>query len=89
LGLTNGIGIEAFSGETKLIKAFKNLEFSSRRSAGSALRTLHWSLATGVDELGNILGAPGKFPHLKELVVSADGTNKNFNVGLVCIDTSR
>jgi hypothetical protein len=78
LGLKEGAGTQHPEQKTKnLIQAFKNL--SSRRSAGSALRTLHWSLATGVDELGKILG---KFRHLKELIVSTDGTNNNFNVGL-------
>ncbi|KAJ7935245.1 hypothetical protein B0H13DRAFT_2473257 [Mycena leptocephala] len=68
LGLKERAGTQHPEQKTKnLIKAFKNLELSSRRSAGSALRTLHWSLATGVDELGKILG---KFRHLKELVVS-------------------
>ncbi|KAJ6554589.1 hypothetical protein B0H19DRAFT_1154165 [Mycena capillaripes] len=75
LGLTDGVDAQAFKGKTKsLTKALKNLEF-----AFLGLRVLHWSLTAGVDELGKILGAPGKFPQLKELAVSCDGSNNNFN----------
>jgi hypothetical protein len=89
LGLTDGIAIKTFSGETKLIKALENLHNMSRCTMGSAIRALHWSLETGVDELGKILGVPGRYPHLKELVVSVNGTNKNFNVSPVCIYASK
>ncbi|KAJ6590035.1 hypothetical protein DFH09DRAFT_1307489 [Mycena vulgaris] len=46
---------------------------------GSALRVLHWNLEASIDELGKILGAPGKFPNIKELIVSCKGFNTNFN----------
>ncbi|KAJ7188815.1 hypothetical protein C8R46DRAFT_30607 [Mycena filopes] len=46
---------------------------------GSVLRALHWHLAAGLDDLGRILGVPGRFPNLNELVVSTSGTNNNFN----------
>ncbi|KAJ6590063.1 hypothetical protein DFH09DRAFT_1359079 [Mycena vulgaris] len=46
---------------------------------GSALRVLHWNLQASIDELGKILGAPGKFPNTKELIVSSKGFNSNFN----------
>ncbi|KAJ7655685.1 hypothetical protein DFH06DRAFT_1200721 [Mycena polygramma] len=78
LGLKDGVGTEKFKGKSKsLVKAFKSLELTALSPRG--LRVLHWSLAVGVDELGKVLGAPGKFPHLKELMVSSDGTNKNYN----------
>ncbi|KAJ6491710.1 hypothetical protein C8R47DRAFT_1070718 [Mycena vitilis] len=78
LGLKDGVGPAKFKGKPKLlVKAFKSLELTALSPRG--LRVLHWSLAVGVDELGKVLGAPGKFPHLRELVVSSDGTNKNFN----------
>ncbi|KAJ6589992.1 hypothetical protein DFH09DRAFT_1140602 [Mycena vulgaris] len=51
----------------------------SERTPGSLLRALHWNLAAGLDELGRILGAAGKFPNLKELIVTSNGTNRNFN----------
>ncbi|KAJ7270106.1 hypothetical protein B0H12DRAFT_1094572 [Mycena haematopus] len=54
-------------------KALKRLHFAE------GLRALHWTLASGVDELGKIFGAPGRFPHLKELAVSCKGTNNNFH----------
>ncbi|KAJ6593399.1 hypothetical protein B0H19DRAFT_1246176 [Mycena capillaripes] len=80
LGLTStdGAGTRVFLGETRLlIKALKNLELTPLSTSG--LRALHWSLGAGVDELGRILGAPGNFPHLRELIVSSDGSNHNFN----------
>jgi hypothetical protein len=89
LGLTDGIGTETFRGETRLIEALGNLYTMSQCTTGSAIRALHWSLETGVDELEKILGVPGRYPHLKELVVSVHGTNNNFDVGLVSIDASR
>ncbi|KAJ7736929.1 hypothetical protein B0H16DRAFT_1573139 [Mycena metata] len=46
---------------------------------GSVLRVLHWDLAAGLDDLGRIMGVPGRFPNLRELVVSTTGTNNNFN----------
>ncbi|KAJ7234406.1 hypothetical protein C8J57DRAFT_156747 [Mycena rebaudengoi] len=46
---------------------------------GSALRVLHWDTCVGIERLGTILGAPGKFPNLKELMVTSRGTNTNFN----------
>ncbi|KAJ7188784.1 hypothetical protein C8R46DRAFT_1341455 [Mycena filopes] len=46
---------------------------------GSSLRALHWHLAAGLDDLGRIVGVPGRFPNLKELVISTTGTNNNFN----------
>ncbi|KAJ6590033.1 hypothetical protein DFH09DRAFT_220963 [Mycena vulgaris] len=46
---------------------------------GSALRVLHWNLDASIDELGKILGTPGKFPNIKELIVSCKGFNTNFN----------
>ncbi|KAJ7125238.1 hypothetical protein C8R44DRAFT_135006 [Mycena epipterygia] len=49
------------------------------RTRGSALRVLEWDLEAGLDELGKILGALGNFPNLKELNVSSNGTNNNFN----------
>ncbi|KAJ7747719.1 hypothetical protein B0H16DRAFT_1554315 [Mycena metata] len=45
----------------------------------SVLRVLHWDLAAGLDDLGRIMGVPGRFPNLRELVVSTTGTNNNFN----------
>ncbi|KAJ6593351.1 hypothetical protein B0H19DRAFT_1224894 [Mycena capillaripes] len=85
LGLTDGVDAQAFKETKSLIKALKNLE-----STSLGLRVLHWSLAAGVDELGKILGAPGKFPQLKELFVSCDGSNNNFNVSLsITIHASR
>lgn len=51
-------------------------------TSGSALRVLHWNLEAGLDDLGQILGVPGHFPHLRELVVSSNGNNNNFNVSL-------
>jgi hypothetical protein len=47
---------------------------------GSALRVLHWDTCVGIERLGTILGAPGKFPNLKELMVTSRGTNTKFNV---------
>ncbi|KAJ7496741.1 hypothetical protein FB451DRAFT_1208649 [Mycena latifolia] len=60
------------------INGLKNLSALSP-TRQSALRILHWHLAAGVDELGKILGAPGNFSNIKELVVSANGFNNNFN----------
>jgi hypothetical protein len=52
----------------------------------SLLRVLHWGLLAGVDELGRILSSPGMFPHLRELIVTSKGANKNFNVSpMLCI----
>ncbi|KAJ7125225.1 hypothetical protein C8R44DRAFT_914994 [Mycena epipterygia] len=48
--------------------------------SGSALRVLHWNLEAGLDDLGHILGVPGHFPNLRELVVSSNGKNNNFNI---------
>ncbi|KAJ7503072.1 hypothetical protein B0H11DRAFT_1987691 [Mycena galericulata] len=49
------------------------------RPNGSALRVLDWRVAAGLDELGKILGAPGQFSNLRELLVTSNGTNNNFN----------
>ncbi|KAJ7503073.1 hypothetical protein B0H11DRAFT_1987692 [Mycena galericulata] len=49
---------------------------------GSAVRALHWDMAAGLDELGRILGAPGQFPNLTELIVKSYATNTNFNVSI-------
>ncbi|KAJ7032759.1 hypothetical protein C8F04DRAFT_1106452, partial [Mycena alexandri] len=46
---------------------------------GSVLRALHWDLPAGLDDLGRIMGVPGRFPNLRELAVSTTGTNNNFN----------
>ncbi|KAJ7032769.1 hypothetical protein C8F04DRAFT_646078 [Mycena alexandri] len=46
---------------------------------GSVLRVLHWDLPAGLDDLGRIMGVPGRFPNLRELAVSTTGTNNNFN----------
>ncbi|KAJ7655689.1 hypothetical protein DFH06DRAFT_1132775 [Mycena polygramma] len=74
LGLKDGVGSQSFKGESEsLLTALKNLELSCVPTKG--LCVLHWSLAAGV----------GKFPHLKELVVSCDGTNKNFDTKFVHI----
>ncbi|KAJ6593361.1 hypothetical protein B0H19DRAFT_1365470 [Mycena capillaripes] len=51
---------------------------AAQRSRGSALRSLHWNLMAGLDELGGILGASGYFPNLRELMVSCNGTT-NFS----------
>ncbi|KAJ7876047.1 hypothetical protein B0H14DRAFT_3436718 [Mycena olivaceomarginata] len=74
--LVEGTADQTFRDKPKLLKTLSQLE-------AAQVRTLHWSLAAGVDDLVRILGAPGRFPHLKELVVSCDGTNKNFNFVLV------
>jgi hypothetical protein len=79
--LVEGAADQTFRDKPKLLKTLSQLE-------AAQIRTLHWSLAAGVDDLVRILGAPGRFPHLKELVVSCDGTNKNFNVRLRRVDTS-
>ncbi|KAJ7350671.1 hypothetical protein DFH08DRAFT_1078827 [Mycena albidolilacea] len=76
LGLVEGAADQTFRDKPKLLKTLSQLE-------AAQVRTLHWSLAAGVDDLVRILGAPGRFPYLKELVVSCDGTNKNFNFVLV------
>ncbi|KAJ7188824.1 hypothetical protein C8R46DRAFT_1243968 [Mycena filopes] len=84
LGLTHhhrwtipGIPFVAFQ-EKILTKALRNLDLMSPPVIGSNLHVLHWTLPFAVDELGGILGGPGKFPHLKELKVSS-WTLKNFN----------
>ncbi|KAJ7032790.1 hypothetical protein C8F04DRAFT_646532 [Mycena alexandri] len=47
--------------------------------SGSPLRVLHWNMDAGLDELGQLLGTPEQFPNLRELCVSSNGTNNNFN----------
>ncbi|KAJ7017582.1 hypothetical protein C8F04DRAFT_1405782 [Mycena alexandri] len=51
----------------------------AERTRGSALRSLHWNFAAGVDELGQILNARKHFPNLTELRVTCDQTTTNFN----------
>ncbi|KAJ7655698.1 hypothetical protein DFH06DRAFT_1298530 [Mycena polygramma] len=50
----------------------------SGTAKGSALRVLHWNMATGLEKLGDILGASDNFPNLSELAVSCNNTNSNF-----------
>ncbi|KAJ7829565.1 hypothetical protein B0H14DRAFT_2594022 [Mycena olivaceomarginata] len=76
LGFVEGATDQTFCDKPKLLKTLSQLE-------AAQVHTLHWSLAAGIDDLVPILGTPGKFPHLNELVVSCDGTNKNFNFALV------
>ncbi|KAJ7655699.1 hypothetical protein DFH06DRAFT_1132784 [Mycena polygramma] len=54
----------------------------SEHFTGSALRSLHWNLAAGLDELEQIIGAPGQFPNLKKLVVSCNGQGSDFSLKL-------
>ncbi|KAJ7304676.1 hypothetical protein DFH08DRAFT_985661 [Mycena albidolilacea] len=77
LGLVDGMEDQTFRDKPQLLNALSHLAITQR------LRSLHWSLAAGVDDLGRILGAPERFPHLRELDASCDGTNKNFNFLLV------
>ncbi|KAJ7032760.1 hypothetical protein C8F04DRAFT_1396418 [Mycena alexandri] len=78
LGLIDGDGTDKFKDKAKATRALKNLGFSSPHTKCCVLSVLHWSLEAGVDELGSILGPPGNFPYLKELIVSSHGTNNNF-----------
>ncbi|KAJ7807853.1 hypothetical protein B0H14DRAFT_3763738 [Mycena olivaceomarginata] len=77
LGLVGGAGELVLREKPKLLKTLSQLAIAQR------LRSLRWSLAAGVDDLGRILGTPGRFPHLKELDVSCNGTNNNFNFALI------
>ncbi|KAJ7697780.1 hypothetical protein B0H16DRAFT_818533, partial [Mycena metata] len=79
LGLMDGDGTDKSKDKAKATRALKNLAFGSPHTRGSVLRALHWSLEAGVNELGSVLGPPGNFPHLRELVVSSKGRNNNFN----------
>ncbi|KAJ6533988.1 hypothetical protein DFH09DRAFT_1284268 [Mycena vulgaris] len=86
LGMTNGgprvaqtIDPEIWEASVNALRNLAELTLGER-TRGSALRVLHWHLPAGIDELGKILGFPGHFPNLKELVVFADGTNENFNI---------
>ncbi|KAJ6497518.1 hypothetical protein C8R45DRAFT_129589 [Mycena sanguinolenta] len=73
LGLVDTVGSEIILDSSTISKALKRLHLAE------GLRTLEWTLAAGVDDLGKIFGAPGRFPHLRELVVSCKGKNNNFN----------
>ncbi|KAJ7276942.1 hypothetical protein C8J57DRAFT_1714128 [Mycena rebaudengoi] len=63
------------------VQAFDNLRFLplSNQRGPSVLRVLHWGMAAGIDELERILGSPGNFPHLRELVVTSSRPNHNVN----------
>ncbi|KAK7057672.1 hypothetical protein R3P38DRAFT_2842395 [Favolaschia claudopus] len=73
LGLVDRYGDKASKEKTEIVKALK------QPALANGLRTLHWNLVAGVDELGRIMGVPGAFPNLKELFVSSGGDIKNFN----------
>ncbi|KAJ7188823.1 hypothetical protein C8R46DRAFT_1184134 [Mycena filopes] len=64
---------------TTALKNMCRLIPGAESMSGSLLRVLHWHTVAGLDELGLLLGAPGHFPNLTELVVSTHGRNKNFN----------
>lgn len=72
---------------TDSLKNLYRLAPQDEFTRGSVLRSLHWGLAAGLDELGQILGTQGHFPKLRELSVVSNGTNNNFNVSaiLVCL----
>ncbi|KAF8150466.1 hypothetical protein K438DRAFT_1865451 [Mycena galopus ATCC 62051] len=75
LGIVDDVGPRRMSNSTKMTQTLKSIHIAQD------LRSLYWTLATGVDELGKILGAPGRFPRLCEIMVScraADITNFNF-----------
>ncbi|KAF8150470.1 hypothetical protein K438DRAFT_1943603 [Mycena galopus ATCC 62051] len=73
LGIVDEISHQTLNA-AKVTKALHRLHLAKN------LRALHWTLADGVDELGKIFGAPGRFPCLRELVVSLSGTEiDNFN----------
>jgi hypothetical protein len=55
LGLVDGVADQTFCGKTRILKTLSQLDAAQR------VRTLHWSLAAGVEDLGRILGAPGDF----------------------------
>jgi hypothetical protein len=81
-GLVNDIKAKAKTSADSLRNIYRLIP-DFERSRGSALRSLHWNIAAGLDELGQILGAPGHFPNLRELMVSCNGTNSNFGVSAV------
>jgi hypothetical protein len=76
-----------FKAQTKAATdSLKNLYLliSESEPRGSSLRVLHWNMAAGLNELGQIIGAPGNFPNLRELAVSSDpDTNSNFDVSVI------
>ncbi|KAF7297980.1 hypothetical protein HMN09_01018900 [Mycena chlorophos] len=77
LMLTDGKGKVKWS-SVDGIRTVENLFCCVPGGGGSPLRTLHWSVCTFIDELGRLLLTPGNFPHLKELFVKSDGSNRNF-----------
>ncbi|KAJ7715846.1 hypothetical protein B0H16DRAFT_1615148 [Mycena metata] len=64
---------------TNAITSMFRLLCDNASPPASGLRRLHWSVGTGVDELGLILGGYGAFPHLKELRVMCGSYTTNFN----------
>jgi hypothetical protein len=89
LGLTDGgrTNKATFKAQTKAATdSIKNLYLLIPESElrGSSLRVLHWNMAAGLNELGQIIGAPGNFPNFRELTVSSDpDTNSNFDVSVI------
>ncbi|KAJ7188818.1 hypothetical protein C8R46DRAFT_1055852 [Mycena filopes] len=75
LGLIDGDENHKFNDKAKVKRALRHLVLPSPHSA---LSVVHWSLEAGIDELGSLLGLPGNFPRLRELVVSSKGNNNNF-----------
>ncbi|KAJ6489599.1 hypothetical protein C8R47DRAFT_473342 [Mycena vitilis] len=60
------------------LNSLKNTyRFASARA--SSLRTLKWRFSAGLDDLGQILGNSTHFPNLRELDISSNGTNTNFD----------
>ncbi|KAJ6521333.1 hypothetical protein B0H19DRAFT_1204009 [Mycena capillaripes] len=84
LGLTGASrGLDTIKAQSKAatdaLRNMYRLIPGAESTSGAVLRAISWDLAAGLDELGAILGAPGHYPNLKELVVSTSGTNNNFN----------
>ncbi|KAK7057676.1 hypothetical protein R3P38DRAFT_2433018, partial [Favolaschia claudopus] len=87
LGLVDRYGHEYLRDKHEIFEIFRALE---QPALAEGLRTLHWSLVAGIDELGRIMGVAGKFPHLKELSVSSRGNLNNFNfVHIPCLEVLR